>query len=399
MAISRTELAGRLRQAREQVGLTQADAAAAMELHRPAISEIEAGRRAVSSEELFRFARLYATTVTSLLAEPMPAATDIARVLFRKDGIEMPRVRLATQRFMERCRAVRELERLLNLPGVPDERPTYRFGALAGKPDAIRQGNRVAEDERRRLDLGREPIRDPLALLEAQGVLIGELDGLEDEDRIDGVFFELEGVGACVGVNPRKDDFTGFRMAFTAAHECAHWLLRDVTIEQFTFEDRRGDELHEVRANTFAAAFLMPEGGLRSYFESAGLLVAGAIRHLDRADIVRAMDHFGVSRTALLWRLQNCRLLTEEQAAALRVDEYSISQAARALGITFRTVDRVRGRLPALAVEAWRRGLVATGRAAELYGVAIEDFREYMGILGESQDADGTPLLGAAATR
>lgn len=396
MALSRTELAARLRQAREQVGLTQAECAQAMDLHRPSISEVEAGRRAVSSEELFRFARLYATTVTSLLSEPMPGAADVARILFRKDGIETPRVRLATQRFMERCRAMRELERLLELPSAEDARPTYQLGSPSGKPNAIRQGNRVAEDERRRLDLGREPIRDPLALLEAQGVLIGELDGLEDEDRIDGLFFELEGVGACVGVNPRRDDFTGFRMAFTAAHECAHWLLRDVTIEQFTFEGRT-DELHEVRANAFAAAFLMPEGGLRAYLASAGLLAADTIPHLDRADIVRAMDHFGVSRTALLWRLQNCRLLPEDRAAALRDDQFTISRVADALGIQFRRVERVRGRLPALAVEAWRRGLISTGRAAELYGVPIEDFREYMSLMGEAQEVEGTPLLGAAA--
>lgn len=396
MALSRTELAARLRQAREQVGVTQAEVAAALGLHRPSISEIEAGRRAVSSEELFRFARLYATSVMAFLSESLPATADVTRVLFRKDGITTPRVRVATQRFMERCRAVRELEQILEIARPQDARPAYQPGTMTTKGDAIRQGDRIAADERRRLDLGREPIRDPLALLEAQGVTIGELDGLDDEDRIDGLFFELDGVGPCVGVNPRRDDMTGFRMSFTAAHEYAHWLMRDVTVEHFTFEDRP-DVLHEVRANAFAAAFLMPAEGLHTYFAAARLLVGDAIPHLDRADIVRAMDHFGVSRTALLWRLQNCKLLAEERASALREDQFSIRQVATALGTEFRRLNRVRGRLPALAVEAWRRGLISTGRAADLYGVSIEDYQGFMRLMGETQEPGDSPLLGAAA--
>ena len=56
----REEIAGRLRMARETAGLSQGQVAKRLEMHRPTISEIEAGRRRVSAEEVADFAELYA---------------------------------------------------------------------------------------------------------------------------------------------------------------------------------------------------------------------------------------------------------------------------------------------------------------------------------------------------
>jgi transcriptional regulator with XRE-family HTH domain len=56
-------IAGRLRLAREQAGLSQAQVAKLLDLHRPTISEIEAGRRKVSAEEIAAFAKLYDVSV------------------------------------------------------------------------------------------------------------------------------------------------------------------------------------------------------------------------------------------------------------------------------------------------------------------------------------------------
>jgi len=62
-------IAKRLRFAREVAGLTQGQVAKLMHLHRPTISEIEAGRRRVSADELTEFARHYHTSVAWLTGE------------------------------------------------------------------------------------------------------------------------------------------------------------------------------------------------------------------------------------------------------------------------------------------------------------------------------------------
>ena len=62
-------IANRLRLAREQAGLSQGQVAKQLGMHRPTISEIEAGRRKVSAEELSTFARLYDVSTTWLIDE------------------------------------------------------------------------------------------------------------------------------------------------------------------------------------------------------------------------------------------------------------------------------------------------------------------------------------------
>ena len=56
---TRTEIAARLRRAREAAGLSQGQVAKRLQLHRPTISEIEAGRRRVGADEVAQFADLY----------------------------------------------------------------------------------------------------------------------------------------------------------------------------------------------------------------------------------------------------------------------------------------------------------------------------------------------------
>lgn len=65
----RTIIARRLREARKMAGLSQGQVAKMLDWHRPTISEIEAGNRRVSAEELSKFAEIYDVTVSWLLAE------------------------------------------------------------------------------------------------------------------------------------------------------------------------------------------------------------------------------------------------------------------------------------------------------------------------------------------
>jgi transcriptional regulator with XRE-family HTH domain len=65
----RSALAERLREARKAAGLSQGQVAKLFQMHRPTISEIEAGNRRVSAEELMKFSETYDVTVSWLLGE------------------------------------------------------------------------------------------------------------------------------------------------------------------------------------------------------------------------------------------------------------------------------------------------------------------------------------------
>jgi len=62
-------IAFRLREARRLSGLSQLQVAAILKVHRPAISEMEAGRRKVTAEEIVTLAELYQVEPKWLLGE------------------------------------------------------------------------------------------------------------------------------------------------------------------------------------------------------------------------------------------------------------------------------------------------------------------------------------------
>jgi transcriptional regulator with XRE-family HTH domain len=76
----RDKIAKRLKQARILAGLSQEQSSAQIGIQRPTISEIEAGRRKVSAEEIIRFAEVYEVDPDWLLLydqkEGMPESTN-----------------------------------------------------------------------------------------------------------------------------------------------------------------------------------------------------------------------------------------------------------------------------------------------------------------------------------
>ena len=62
-------IASRIREARKMAGLSQAQVAQMLGLHRPSISEAELGNRKVSAEEIHRLAEIYDVGTSWLLGE------------------------------------------------------------------------------------------------------------------------------------------------------------------------------------------------------------------------------------------------------------------------------------------------------------------------------------------
>jgi transcriptional regulator with XRE-family HTH domain len=80
----RAAMASRLRLARERAGLSQGQVAKILKMHRPTVSEIEAGRRAVTAEELTQFAKVYSVTIAWLASEPRDPGRDRVELAARE---------------------------------------------------------------------------------------------------------------------------------------------------------------------------------------------------------------------------------------------------------------------------------------------------------------------------
>ncbi|WP_257814216.1 helix-turn-helix domain-containing protein [Burkholderia glumae] len=77
----RLQMAKRLREAREYLGLSQDEVANALGISRPGVTNIESGARKVEALELDKLAKLYGRPVQFLLTGEEPVAND-ARVEF-----------------------------------------------------------------------------------------------------------------------------------------------------------------------------------------------------------------------------------------------------------------------------------------------------------------------------
>lgn len=92
----RQAIAQRLRLAREHAGLSQGQVAKLFGYQRPTISEVEAGRRRVSAEELSTFCKIYDVS-TSWITDGQPEVPDpnvalAARELAKLKGVDLDRV-------------------------------------------------------------------------------------------------------------------------------------------------------------------------------------------------------------------------------------------------------------------------------------------------------------------
>jgi transcriptional regulator with XRE-family HTH domain len=85
-------VAARLRLAREHAGLSQGQVAKMMKMHRPTVSEIEAGRRRVQTDELAQFAKLYHVALTWLIGEE-DAAGDLRDAKVRLAARELSKLK------------------------------------------------------------------------------------------------------------------------------------------------------------------------------------------------------------------------------------------------------------------------------------------------------------------
>jgi transcriptional regulator with XRE-family HTH domain len=285
-------LGTRLKKAREEVNLSQGAFAKSLGLSSEYISLLESGKRTPSFETLVKVAGFLNKNVSYFFEDKRPA---FERLFDLAEADE--RVRKDLLKFRAAC------ERYLDL-----EDRTGRRLDLAPQYSRI-SAERLAEEERRRLGLGNEPIRDILALSEVNGCRIVR-QTLPEEARIAGIFvFDEERKAAFALVNANEPPGV---QTLIAAHLYGHYLMDradgpivdnpDVVVDEYV-------SLYPPReqfAQTFASRFLVPPGKLRELVEKDQ-----RSKSLNFDDVLFLKRYFGVSTRAMLRTLRGRGILPE----------------------------------------------------------------------------------------
>ena len=384
ITLTQEELGRRLRMARINCGLGQERAALEIELPRPTISQIEAGKRGVSSIELAKLARLYQRPLASFFEErfDLNVTESPITVLFRSTEF-LPEHKKVVAEFESLCRAYADLEKRLGLESEMPLPDRSILGEPRNKIEAIRQGEQVASEERRRLGIGDDPIRNVLELLESQGVRLF-VRRLE-ETHISGLFLFDKSLGPCILINGAEHRN---RLAFNAAHEYAHVLFdrklqaRASTTSTQLGNTNQSDELLEVRANSFAAAFLLPAFGIDRFLGDQGM-TRRTKQKLDVVHVLYLQRAFGVSYLAALYRLQNLGWLDRNQREKLAKHKPDV--LGRELGLHDDGEFYIAAyplRYVYLALEAYRQAKIPLIELAKLLGKRLPEAKRLVKKLG-----------------
>src|SRR5207248_6876576 len=157
----REPLATNLRKARENRGLSQAAVAKKLRLSRSLVAQIELANRPVTADELAKFADLYGTPAVDLTGIRVAADDPVTVTLLNlapaliKEFDMQSRIHAVLGELM----SASHLERLLERPAHIGP-PTYPLPSPRTLPDALRQGEEIAEHERQRLGLRDAPLPD-----------------------------------------------------------------------------------------------------------------------------------------------------------------------------------------------------------------------------------------------
>lgn len=285
-------LGTRLKRAREEINLSQGAFAKSLGLSSEYISLLESGKRTPSFETLVKIAGFLNRNVSYFFEDRRPAF----EVLFDRAEAD-ERIRKDLLKFKASCEKYLELEE-----------QTGRRLDLAPQYPRI-SAERLAEEERRRLGLGNEPIRDVLNLCEANGLRIVR-QTLPEESRIAGIFvFDEERKAAFALIDANEP--SGFQ-TLVAAHLYGHYLMDrdespivddpDVVVEEYV-------SLYPPReqfAQTFASRFLVPPEKLRELVEKDF-----RSKSLSFDDVLFLKRYFGVSTRAMLRTLRGRGILPE----------------------------------------------------------------------------------------
>lgn len=367
---------------------------------------MELGNRAVTSLELDQLARFYGRDLREFLADEF-TENDALSALFRADEavIQEPHVVEALRNCANLGREVTNLEQLLGIDREGVAAAVYPLPMPRSRWQAVQQGERVAAQERRRLGLGIAPVGSISKLLETQGVRTACVDLPDD---VSGLTMADSAIGVFVVANGRHPVV---RRRFSLAHAYAHALMDRERLGTVSRMSERNDLL-EVRANSFAAALLLPYEGVRQFmmligkggpsrqradiFDESGVVEAStraAPKSQDAQlyDIAEFAEHFGVSWLAALYRLRNLKFLSDAEFDSLKqLEDAGHGRAvATLLQLPHRDEepprDEYRHRFLSLALEAYRRSEISRSKLLELtnmIGLQHDDVTDLLASIG-----------------
>ena len=327
---ARGELLTALRLSRE---LTQVELAALVGISQAALSKIESGEARLDLQTWRKVADELMVPLSAFRAAEL--STVPASIFHRKQ-------RSTPKSAVNKVAAELSLVRLRVRDLIGDQATSLRRHDLEG---GFNTPQEIARDVRDELGLGRDPLRDLVAILEGAGVLV--LRWPLESIQVDAIASWQDDSVPVILIG---DHVPADRQRFTVAHELGHAVMH---------ETEAGKE-QEVEADAFAAEFLAPRSEIAKEWPSYASLDA----------LVLLKRRWGISLSALIRRGKDIGRLTEQEYR-----QWNIHLSTT--GMHRREPDPSERENPTVLTTAIRKSLAEGASVEELASRAHMDPREF----------------------
>lgn len=372
-------IASRIKVARERLGLTQEQVAEHLGVPRSAVSDIESGKREVSAVEVIALSRLFGNPVDELLGTSDNAHDD-ELVMLRAAEVTST-VRRQLNRWLHLSDDYARLEEWLG------ERRDSKLRAVDAILSTYEDAFELADDERKRLDLGLTPGHELMGALEERfGV---KVFFLPLDDGISGASVLSRKFGAAIVVN---SSHPAGRRTFTLAHEYFHLLTRGRIARAGAdrgvhlcqpLADGKKDRAEQL-ADRFAGHLLIPPQHLLERLKQA----RRADGTIARVDFIGLAQYFGVSPLAVFAGLADVKALPWEAGKQIHDDPEFQDHIEQHGGIR----DHEPRRFRRLAIKAYLAEHISRSKLAELLGVDLSDLGGELAEFGAENGGDGIKI-------
>lgn len=266
---------------RRMLGLNQTELAKAAGISQGTLSKMEQGLKEVSASHMETLAQALKCPASFFFQPEREYGPPLSMHdgMYRKGAVGIKAIDKIIAELNTRIAHARTLLKSSDLePELP--LPFY-------EPEEYQNDfEKIAHNVRRAWLMPRGPVKDLTNYMERAGILIIKCD--MRGARIDGVSYQISGLPPIVFLN---DYIPADRERFTLAHELGHLVMHKYPTENM-----------ETEANSFAAAFLMPESDIAPDLKGITLEKAAALK-----------PYWKVSVGSLLYKAKTLKSVDEGQ--------------------------------------------------------------------------------------
>ncbi len=348
-------IAARVLEARNILGLSQEEAAGLLGIPRLKLHEWENGKRFATIADLEKIAEVYCRDLDFFTSETKEDSAFQVLLRSTKEDKNTYQTVMTFEKYCNNYHSLCEVLSHKGAHGIPADLSLDQSRPLE------EWMSRYAEEQRESLGLGRGPISNLREVLEDK--LSIKVFFNEMSESISGMFTFGPKLGGSIMINTK--DRTAGHQHFSLAHEFGHFLFHKRKLALISKE--RSDLKEELEANTFAEYFLMPAQAVRdSFYDRIGKdEIAGE-------DVLYLADYYRVSFKAMTLRLKHLKLINSATCDKL----YTETKVAQLRAITgFKELEIKEEKFPKiyfyLLVKAFKNKLVTAAALSKFLDIDL----------------------------